>query len=261
MSKSQRELLDEALALFGGNKHPPQGRAVPKPTIMHMLLDGSASMLSAKRATLHGCNLFIKNTAMLTRGVPVDFTAQVFCDYLQPPIINGRPLGELNLVSETAYQIFGGTALYDALAMTIERLESMRGDRNVVIVVQTDGEDVDSRLITPGQLGQIVAAKRQQGWQFVFLGLNVDSYAEAKSIGFDQRAVLSYQLDKDSAAFQEAAKMVSEQINGNTTNATFSDEQRRLVGDVFYKQAKLPPAAEDMKPVGKGNDDLKRLLE
>ncbi len=78
----------------------------------------------------------------------------------------------------------GGTALYDAVVATIHGAEAwltahpdFAGD--VVMVIQTDGEENSSRIATLDDVNNFITAKTRQGWEFVFQGTGRAAWTEA----------------------------------------------------------------------------------
>lgn len=158
-----------------------------------MLTDVSGSMLKIDRAACEGFNGFIAEQ----REVPG--TANVTCirfnttwttDY-RGPIEQAPALRTL--------RAGGGTALYDSLVEVInehrQRLRNV-GDQ-VIFVILTDGKDLNSRRHTARSAAAFVNAARAEGWQFVFLGANIDAEETADRLGIDRN--LAYQFTASDA--------------------------------------------------------------
>ena len=70
------------------------------------------------------------------------------------------------------------------LIRTTEELVAQRKDRpRVVVVFQTDGAENASREHSLDGLRDLIARRRAEDWQFVFLGADIDAYATASSLG------------------------------------------------------------------------------
>lgn len=93
----------------------------------------------------------------------------------------------------------GGTALYDCLVEVInEHRHRLRNtDAQVIFVILTDGEDLNSRRHNARSCATYVDAARADGWQFVFLGANIDAEETASSLGIDRS--LAYQFTASDA--------------------------------------------------------------
>lgn len=102
---------------------------------------------------------------------------------------------------------YGGTPLLDAVGGTIhetgEALSALPEDERpgkVIFVIATDGEENSSREYKLPQVKEMVTRQREAyGWEFAFIGVDVDAFADAGSMGIPQAATL------DSAAVAMAA--------------------------------------------------------
>lgn len=80
------------------------------------------------------------------------------------------------------------TALMDAIGTTITKVEKYDGinekNNKVLFVIITDGQENDSKEYTKDTIKRMISDKQEKdGWEFVFLGANIDAASEAKSIG------------------------------------------------------------------------------
>ena len=60
------------------------------------------------------------------------------------------------------------------------------------MVFQTDGEENASRLHTLDELRDLIARRRAEDWHIVFLGADIDAYADARSFGLAEESAVSY---------------------------------------------------------------------
>lgn len=92
----------------------------------------------------------------------------------------------------------GSTALLDAMAhairLTQDRLDhdEHRPAPRVIVVTITDGHENASRETTWDRLNELVARKQELGWQFLFLGANIDAIATASRIGIREDRAMTY---------------------------------------------------------------------
>lgn len=158
-----------------------------------MLTDVSGSMLKIDRAACEGFNGFIAEqrevpgTANVTH---IRFNISWTTDYRGP--IEKMPLMRTLRAS-------GGTALYDSLVEVIneQRQRLRHSDAQVIFVILTDGEDLNSWRHNAYGAAKYVSAMRAEGWQFVFLGANIDAEETADSLGIDRN--LAYQFTASDA--------------------------------------------------------------
>ena len=120
------------------------------------------------------------------------------------------------------------TPLLDALGSLIEavdtRLESLaleanpEGDQEAgheedqIVAVFTDGLENASRHWSREELFDAITTRKNDGWTFVFMGANQDSYAEAGRLGLDDGSVQDFRGDKQGVhtAFLSMERAVGE---------------------------------------------------
>lgn len=121
------------------------------------------------------------------------FSLTAFDTVFEPWVVD-EPIGSIKRSELMArYEPRGGTALYDAIANTIadldSRLGSERSDEKCLVIIMTDGEENSSKEYALHENGRarllnlIKAYEAKGNWTFVYLGANVDAYAEAAAIG------------------------------------------------------------------------------
>jgi hypothetical protein len=179
--------------------------AVPAPetgiTELYFVLDRSGSMSGLVRSTIDGFNEMLEKQKRSAAGelfvstVLFDDDASVLHDHV--PVAQMRPL------TENEYTIGGCTALLDALGGAIEhavrRQRHVPADRraqNVVFVVITDGLENASRRYTAERVRRLVKTETDRyGWEFLYLGANIDSFEEAGRIGIRRSRTSSWVAD------------------------------------------------------------------
>lgn len=145
----------------------------------------------------------------------------------------------------------GGTALLDAVGRSValvqERHKKMtaasRPDK-VVFVVVTDGQENSSQEWTREKVAAVVkevqetscgsCGHEQEGWQFLFLGANIDSFSEAGSFGFAASSIANFTTDSVSvgATYGAVSKTLSSYRSGNSRGVSLNtDEDGTVVSD------------------------------
>ena len=96
------------------------------------------------------------------------------------------PVAELVDLDAHTYQPRGSTPLLDALGTlieTIDRRTTADPDEFQLVAVITDGHENASERFTRNRIADMVTARSDAGWAFVFLGANIDSFGEAHAMG------------------------------------------------------------------------------
>lgn len=109
------------------------------------------------------------------------------------------------------YEAGGCTALLDAVGDAIEKAGRNRCGNKTVVIVITDGLENASVNYTYKEIRKKIASRRLQGWEFIFLGANIDVAAEAEKIGIPMRRAAGYCQDDEGVRlnFQAVSKVVS----------------------------------------------------
>lgn len=169
-------------------------------TELVFILDKSGSMSGLEKDTIGGYN------AMLVKQKAVDgecyITTVLFNNgyELLHDRIDSRAVGPL---SEKEYQVGGTTALLDAIGQTIHKIgnaqkytaEEYRAEK-VMFVIITDGAENSSREYSPEQVRQMVERQKTcYGWEFIFLGANIDAVETAGNFGITAARAQNFHAD------------------------------------------------------------------
>lgn len=198
--------------------------------------DMSGSMASVDGATREGTRGYlmdlVKEEKKLVKkngeGVYTRFSLMAF-DTVFEQWIDNKPISEINIDAViNEYQPRGGTALYDAIANTITNLASQlkgaRKNEKCLVIVMTDGHENSSQEYSLRQNGKkrlfdlIKSYEKKGNWTFVYLGANVDAFAEATAIGIPMGNTAYYSTDAASVgATSSAMASVTSTRRGSTS--------------------------------------------
>ncbi|MGP1459656.1 MAG: vWA domain-containing protein [Treponema sp.] len=164
------------------------------------IMDKSGSMSGLEADTIGGYNAFIEKQKKVEGGALV--STVLFSD--KSTVIHDRtPLEKVEPMNERQYSVGGCTALLDALGGAIHHIGTVHKyardeDRpeKTIFVITTDGEENSSSEYGYEQIKKMV--KRQQknyGWEFIFLGANIDAISEAGKLGIRADRAVRYECD------------------------------------------------------------------
>ena len=169
-------------------------------TELVFILDRSGSMEGLERDTIGGFNSMLEKQKKeegeaLVSTVLFDHEAEVIYDRV--------PLDKIAPMTEKQYYVRGCTALLDALGGAIHHIGNVHKyareeDRpgRTVFIITTDGLENASRIYTPEMVrGMVERQQKKYGWEFLFLGANMDVIATAKSYGIRPENAVRYQCD------------------------------------------------------------------
>ena len=175
------------------------------------ILDRSGSMHHLTGDTIGGYNSFIERQRA---GAPESSVTTVLFDNKYEVLYENRPIKDVPELTEREYFTRGTTALLDAVGATILRLDgSFKKDKvcplsePVIFMIMTDGLENASREFSRSAVKKLVSdAQEKYGWKFIFMGANIDSVAEAGSLGIRREAAMDYAADSAGvgAAYESA---------------------------------------------------------
>lgn len=184
-------LLLAALLVFSTNV------VYGKNLLVGFVLDETGSMMERKVATINSFNEYLftlkdreENISMtLTKFNSLKGTRVVF------KTMDMYYIAGINI---DTYCPNAMTPLYDAIGQTINSID-VEKDTNVLFVVLTDGLENASQEYTRRAIFDLIKDKECEGWTFVFLGADQDSYV-AESMGFRGGNILIWDSITDSIA-------------------------------------------------------------
>lgn len=157
-------------------------------TELVFILDRSGSMCGLENDTIGGFNSLLEKQKKEPGCALV--TTVLFDDKYE--VLHDRvDLDYVAPITAADYYVRGCTALLDAMGVTIQRISGAQKkdkleDRpeKTLFIITTDGMENTSREYDCAQIRQMVErAEREQGWEFLFLGANIDAVSVAGQVG------------------------------------------------------------------------------
>jgi uncharacterized protein YegL len=175
-------------------------------TEIAFILDQSGSMESIKAGTLEGVNAFLDQQKKENSDYPVRFSLTLFSTKIEARH-SSIPVTEVPSLNDTTYLPDGGTALLDAIGITIDSLgkrlaETLEAERpaKVIVAIMTDGEENSSRVFTWDQINEKIKHQTEvYKWEFLFMGANQDAIANASRINISVESSTNYYQQDGSA--------------------------------------------------------------
>ncbi len=170
-------------------------------TELVFILDRSGSMCGLEEDTIGGFNGLIEKQK--NQDGEVIITTVLFDDRYE--LLHDRMnLNSISNMTEKEYYVRGSTALLDAIGKTVHKIsnvqkqtiESERAE-NVLFVITTDGRENASREYDIQKIRQLIKSQKTKfGWEFMFLGANIDALKTAENFGIDRDRAVNYKSDK-----------------------------------------------------------------
>ena len=169
-------------------------------TEMVFILDRSGSMGGLESDTIGGFNSMLREQQAVEGEAVV--TTVLFDDRYE--LLHDRiDIKAVAPLSNKDYTVRGNTALLDAVGKTIKKVQSVQKNtaedykaERVMFVIITDGLENASHKYSADQIkAQIEHQKKMYGWEFIFMGANMDAVAEAGRIGINADRAMNFQAD------------------------------------------------------------------
>ena len=168
-------------------------------TELVFIVDKSGSMCGLEADTIGGLNSTLKKNRALPGEANVSI---VLFDDTSEVLLDRKPLTEVRDLTQNDYQVGGCTALLDAVGDAVryhtkvqQILPEDHRAEHVMFVIITDGMENASRRRSYGEVKRLIEQQREQGWEFLFLGANIDAAAEAGRIGIAANRASRYVSD------------------------------------------------------------------
>lgn len=168
-------------------------------TELVFILDRSGSMGGLESDTIGGFNGMLQKQKKEESDANV--TTVLFDDQID--IIHDRfPLDVVKPLTAADYYVRGCTALLDAVGSTVKKMENIQNRlpeemkaEKVIFIITTDGQENSSQEYSVNMLKKMIEKNQEKGWQFLFLGANMDAVEEAEKIGIRRTHAASYKND------------------------------------------------------------------
>ncbi|HBN96952.1 MAG TPA: hypothetical protein DDZ66_11685 [Firmicutes bacterium] len=174
------------------------------------ILDKSGSMSGLESDTIGGYNSLLEKQKQVEGECVV---TTVLFDHGYELLHDRINIKAIKAITEKEYQVGGSTALLDAIGITITKIakaqrhtaQEYRAEK-VMFVIITDGEENSSREYSLDTIKTLVEHhQKQDSWEFVFLGANIDAIETARHFGIGADRAQSYHADKEGVELNFAA--------------------------------------------------------
>ena len=164
------------------------------------ILDRSGSMSGLERDTIGGYNSLIQKQKKEEGDA---YISTVLFDDKQEVLHDRKTLQEITPLTENDYYVRGCTALLDAIGGAIHHIGNVHKyareeDRpeKTLFIITTDGMENSSHRYTYDEVKNMIQRQKEKfGWEFLFLGANIDAAAEARRFGIPKERAVDYHAD------------------------------------------------------------------
>lgn len=163
------------------------------------ILDRSGSMRGLESDTIGGFNSML---AKHKTGETAALVSTVLFDHVSEVIHDRLPIAEVPDLTENEYFVRGNTALLDAIGDAIRHIRNIHKyarpedvPAKTVFIITTDGMENASQRYSYADIKKLIETQKEKGWDFVFLGANIDSVEVAGRMGIRANRAVNYHND------------------------------------------------------------------
>lgn len=208
-------------------------------TELVFILDRSGSMSGLEKDTIGGFNSMLEKQ----RKEPGDAVVSTVLFDNETEVIHDRVvIADVPNLTDKEYFVRGCTALLDAVGGAIHHIGNVHKyarkedvPEKTLFIITTDGMENTSRHYTYDKVRNMIERQKERyGWEFLFLGANIDAAAEAKRFGIDESMAANYHCDEVGTVLNY--EVISEAITSvRTSAAPLSADWKKKI-DADYKK-------------------------
>ncbi|WP_342528404.1 vWA domain-containing protein [Chryseomicrobium sp. FSL W7-1435] len=194
------------------------------------LVDRSGSMQGLEKDTIGGYNSLLQKQREVEGEV---ILSTLLFDNEIEWLHDRMKLEEISPITQADYYVRGSTALLDAIGIGIQKLINVQKQQKakVLVVITTDGMENASREYNAKQIRKMITAQKELGWEFLFLGANIDAITTAEHFGIHRDFAVNYHADAKGTELNFAS--VNEAVSAVRSGKKMSREWKAQVEQDF----------------------------
>lgn len=169
-------------------------------TELVFILDRSGSMAGLESDTIGGFNAMIEKQKKQDGDC---YVSTILFDDESEVLHDRVKLGDIHKMTDNDYTVRGCTALIDAIGGAIHHIGNIHKyarpedvPEHTMFVITTDGQENASHKYTSEQVKKMIEHRREKyGWEFLFIGANIDAVETAARYGIDKDRAVNYNAD------------------------------------------------------------------
>ena len=200
------------------------------------ILDRSGSMSGLEADTIGGFNSMIEKQK---REAGEALISTVLFDNLSEVIHDRIPIGRVEPMTDREYYVRGCTALLDAIGGAIHHIGNIHKyareedvPEHTLFVITTDGMENASRRYDSETVKKMIERqKAKYGWEFLFLGANIDAVETASRFGIGADRAVNYHSDHQGT--QLNYEVLSAAVSTVRSSATLGTEWKKRIDEDY----------------------------
>ncbi len=203
-------------------------------TELVFILDRSGSMGGLERDTIGGFNAMIEKQK---KQEGEGFVSTVLFDNVSEVIHDRVKLSDIKPMTENDYYVRGCTALIDAIGGAIHHIGNVHKyarsedvPEHTMFIITTDGMENASRKYTSDRVKEMIQRQKEKyGWEFLFIGANIDAVETAAQYGIDSDRAVNYHADSRGTGivYETVSRSICKMRSNAPLEADWSEEINR----------------------------------
>ena len=209
-------------------------------TEMVFIIDKSGSMSGLESDTIGGFNSMI-NKQKKEEGTA--YVTTILFDNNSETIHDRVPLETIKPMNDKDYVVGGCTALIDAIGEAVEHISTIHKyarpediPEHTVFVITTDGMENASKKFSSKQVKNMIEEKKKENnWEFLFIGANIDAVETASHFGIDSSRAVNYHADKKGTGilYESVSNAIGKMRACAAPNAKISDDWAEEINEDY----------------------------
>ena len=169
-------------------------------TELVFILDRSGSMAGLEQDTIGGFN------AMIEKQKKEDgecYISTVLFDNVSEVLHDRVRLSDIKPMTDKEYTVRGCTALIDAIGSAIHHIGNIHKyarpedvPEHTMFIITTDGMENASQRYSSDEVKKMIERQKEKyGWEFLFIGANIDAVETARRYGINEDRAVNYNAD------------------------------------------------------------------
>ena len=210
-------------------------------TELVFILDRSGAMAGLESDTIGGFNSMIEKQKKQDGGC---YVSTVLFDDESEVLHDRVKLGDIPKMTDKDYTVRGCTALIDALGGAIHHIANIHKyarpedvPEHTVFVITTDGQENASHRYTSDSVKKLIQEKKENhGWEFLFIGANIDAVETAARYGIGKGRAVNYNADAEGTEI--LYKTVAKAVRKVRANAPLDDKWCEEINEDYMRRKK-----------------------
>ena len=208
-------------------------------TELVFILDRSGSMSGLEADTIGGFNSMIEKQKKETGEALVSV---VLFDDQTEVIYDRADIRQIQPMTDEQYFVRGCTALLDAIGGAISHIKDVRKrmpeserPEKTIFIITTDGMENASHMYSSDKVKQMIQRQQEKyGWEFLFLGANIDAIETANHFGINADKAANYQCDCEGTTLNY--EVLNDAISAVRCNAALDSSWKKRIDKDYQKR-------------------------